>query len=130
MMTHLSLTKIVLDHRSYQGFKWKINSVLYLPLRKKKRPAENACTIIAITVSKIDSCLPRNETARPWPRSQFLHSNICERFIHSIIGMPIRLQQNRQPDPGNIKHAYRYMNVEFGRQDIIIMFWKWWGCAV
>jgi hypothetical protein len=30
---------------------------------------------------KSDLCIPRNETARP--RFQFLHSCICERFIHS-----------------------------------------------
>jgi hypothetical protein len=30
---------------------------------------------------KSDLCIPRNDTARP--RFQFLHSCICERFIHS-----------------------------------------------
>jgi hypothetical protein len=45
---------------------------------------------------KSDLCIPRNETARP--RSQFLHSCICERFIYSYIW----LQQNKQTDPVNI----------------------------
>jgi hypothetical protein len=40
------------------------------------------------------------------------------------IGLPIWLQQNRQTNPGNKYIAHRYMNVEIGRQDIIILFWK------
>ncbi len=34
-----------------------------------------------IEMSGSDLCIPRNETARP--RSQFLDSCICERFIYS-----------------------------------------------
>ncbi len=51
---------------------------------------------------KSDLCISRNETAQP--RSQFLHSSICERFIYSWICPPIWLQQNRQTDPMEI-HA-------------------------
>ncbi len=74
---------------------------------------------------KSDLCIPRNETAQP--RSQFLHSCICEQFILYIprIGLSIWiwLQQNRQTGPGNII-VHRYMNDDIVRQNIIILFWK------
>jgi hypothetical protein len=38
------------------------------------------------------------------------------------IGLPIWLYQNRQTDPRNIKIPHIYMNVEIGRQNIIILF--------
>jgi hypothetical protein len=57
---------------------------------------------------KSDLCILRNETAQP--RSQFLKSYICERFIYSL--------------------DWSYMNVEIGRQNIIILFWKWRGRAI
>jgi hypothetical protein len=33
-------------------------------------------------------------------------------------------QQNRQTDPGYMYIAHRCVNVEIGRQNIIILFWK------
>ncbi len=35
----------------------------------------------SVLYKNFDLCFPRNETA--WPRSQFLHSCICEQFIYS-----------------------------------------------
>jgi hypothetical protein len=46
------------------------------------------------------------------------------------ISLPIWLQQSRQTDPGNIKIAHRYMNVEIGRHNIIILFRNNEGRAV
>jgi hypothetical protein len=37
--------------------------------------------ILAALYRKFETNIPKNETARPC--SQFLHSCICERFIHS-----------------------------------------------
>ena len=45
-----------------------------------------------------DLCISRNETARP--RSQFLHSCICERFMYYRINLPILLQPNRHTVAG------------------------------
>jgi hypothetical protein len=35
-----------------------------------------------------------------------------------------------QTDHGIIQIAHRYVNVEIGRQNIIIMFWKYQGCEI
>ncbi len=43
--------------------------------------ASNSWNRLIRTVTKSDSCIPRNETARP--RSHIIHSCICERFIYS-----------------------------------------------
>ncbi len=48
---------------------------------------------------KSDLCIPINETVRP--RSQFLHSCFCGRFIYSQ-DQSDWLQQNRQSDTENI----------------------------
>jgi hypothetical protein len=46
------------------------------------------------------------ETARP--RSQFLHSCVCERFIHPTIGPPILLLENRETVLGIFVSNFRY----------------------
>jgi hypothetical protein len=71
-----------------------------------------------VHVQKIGTYIPRNETVRP--SAQILHTHICEQFIHSMIGP----RHCRETDRVNIKIAHRYMNVEIGRQNIIILFWK------
>ncbi len=47
-------------------------------------PLERQGTVYTIQLGRIVAnsglCIPRNETARP--RSQFLHSCICERFLY------------------------------------------------
>ncbi len=53
----------------------------------------------------------------------YIHESVSDLYIPRIC-LPIWLQQNRQSDPGNINIAYRYINVEIGRQNVIIMFWK------
>jgi hypothetical protein len=68
--------------------------------------------------SPSDLCILRNETV--WPQSQFLHSCICVRFIYS---------QDRSAYLA-AEIAHRYMNVETGRQNIIILFWKKRGRTV
>ncbi len=55
--------------------------------------------------------------------NSYIHVSVSDLCI-PVIGLPILLQQNRQTDPGNIKIAYIYMNVDIGRQNIIILFWK------
>ncbi len=50
---------------------------------------------------KLETNIPRNEIARP--RSQFLDSWICERFIYSHDRSPIWLQQIMWPNCGDIK---------------------------
>jgi hypothetical protein len=66
--------------------------------------------------------IPRNETARPVPNT-YIHVSVSNLHIPKI-GLPIWLQKNRQIHPGNTKIAQRYMNVEIGRQNIQILFWK------
>jgi hypothetical protein len=51
--------------------------------------------------------------------NSYIHVSVSDFYIPRI-SLPIRLQQNRQTNPGNIYHAHRYMNVEIGRQNIII----------
>jgi hypothetical protein len=65
----------------------------------------------------------------------YIHVTVSDLYIPRIglpiflrkIGRPIlrvykSLQQNRQTDPKNIQISHRYMNVEIGRQNIIILF--------
>jgi hypothetical protein len=40
-----------------------------------------------------------------------IHVSVKDLYFPRI-GLPIRLQKNRQSDPGNIQIAHRYMNVE------------------
>ncbi len=69
---------------------------------------------------------PRNKLLSLVPNS-YIHVSVSDLYI-SRIGLPIWLpnwlQQNRQINPGNISIAHRYMNVEIGRQNIIILFWQ------
>ncbi len=53
--------------------------------------------------------------------NSYIYVSVSDLFIPSI-GLPIWLQQNRQTDPGNISIAHRYIHVEIGRQNIIILF--------
>jgi hypothetical protein len=57
--------------------------------------------------------------------NSYIHVSVGDLYI-SRVGLHncYCLQQNRQTNPGNIKIAHRYMNVEIGRQNIIILFWK------
>ncbi len=55
--------------------------------------------------------------------SSYIHVSISDLYIPRIC-LPIWLQQNRQTDPGSINIAHSYMNVEIGRQNIIILFCK------
>jgi hypothetical protein len=61
--------------------------------------------------------------------NSYIHVSVGDLHI-SRVGLHICLQQNRQTNPGNIYIAHRYMNVETGIQNIIILFWKYWGCPV
>ncbi len=63
-------------------------------------------------------CIPRNETARP--RSQFLHSCVCERFVYSQdrSAYLAAAKKNKQTDPGKVAH--RYMTWKLG--DITLWF--------
>jgi hypothetical protein len=54
--------------------------------------------------------------------NSYIHESVSNLLIYFWIGLPFWLQQIRQTDPGNILIAHRYMNVEIGRQDIIILF--------
>jgi hypothetical protein len=53
----------------------------------------------------------------------YIHVSVSDFFI-ARIGLSIWLWQNRQTDPLNILIAHRYMYVEIGRENIIILFWK------
>ncbi len=55
--------------------------------------------------------------------NSYIHVSVRYLYI-TRVGLPIWLWQNRQTDPGNLYIAHRYMNVEIGRQNIIILFWK------
>ncbi len=55
--------------------------------------------------------------------NSYIHVSMRDLYIPRI-GLPIWLQQNSQTDPGNINIAHRYMDVEIGRQYIILLFWK------
>ncbi len=48
--------------------------------------------------------------------NSYIHVSVSDSYMPRI-GLPIRLQQNRQTDR-------RYMNVEIGIQNIMILFWK------
>ncbi len=50
--------------------------------------------------------------------SSYIHVSVSDLYIPRI-GLPIWLQQNRQTDPGIVN---RYMNLEIGRPNIIILF--------
>jgi hypothetical protein len=53
-----------------------------------------------------------------------IHVSVSDLCVPRI-GPHISLQQNRQNDPGKIKISHRYMSVGTGRQNIIILFWKY-----
>ncbi len=55
--------------------------------------------------------------------NSYIHAFVSDLYIPRI-GLPIWLQQNMQTDPGIIYITHRYMNVEIGRRNIIILFWK------
>ncbi len=55
--------------------------------------------------------------------NSYIHVSVSDLYI-TRIGMPVWLQKNRQTNPGNIQNVHRYMNVEIGRQNIIILVWK------
>ncbi len=64
---------------------------------------------------KFETYIPRNEIAQP--RSQFyVQVAVSDLYIPTIGPL--------QTDGGNIYMAHRYANVETGRQNIIILFWK------
>ncbi len=53
--------------------------------------------------------------------NSYIHSSVSDLYILRI-SLLIWLQQHRQTDPGNILIAHRCMNLEIGRQNIIILF--------
>jgi hypothetical protein len=55
--------------------------------------------------------------------NSYIYVSVSDLFIPSF-GLPIWLQKNRQTDPGNVYIAHRYIHVEIGRPNIIILFWK------
>ncbi len=55
--------------------------------------------------------------------NSYIHVSVSDLLI-PMIGLPLWLQRNRQTSPRNIEIAHRYMNVEIGRQNITILFWK------
>jgi hypothetical protein len=61
---------------------------------------------------KFETNIPKNETARP--RSQFLHSCVCEQFIHSHDRSAYFGALRLWTDRGNIYIAHRYMYVDIG----------------
>ncbi len=48
----------------------------------------------------------------------YIITSVSDLYIPRI-GLPIRLQQNRQANPGILQIAKRYLNVETGRQNIM-----------
>ncbi len=69
----------------------------------------------------METNIPRNKTARP--RSQSLHSCICERFVYIPMICPlICLQQNRWTNREQIWIAQRVMNVEIGNEGRAVPF--------
>jgi hypothetical protein len=52
-----------------------------------------------------------------------VHVSVSDLYIPRI-GPHIFLQQNRQIDPGNRSISHRYVSVETGRKNVIILFWK------
>ncbi len=68
---------------------------------------------------KSNWCIPRNETARPC--SQFLHSCICERFIYFQDRSVFLVSAKSADRSWHVYIAHRYMNVEIGRQNIVIL---------
>ncbi len=55
--------------------------------------------------------------------NSYIHVSVSDLYILRIC-LPVWQQQNRHTDPGDIYIAHRYMNVEIGRQNIIILVWK------
>ena len=53
--------------------------------------------------------------------NSYIHLPVSDLYIPRM-SLPIWLQQNRQTDPGNIQIVHSYMNVEIGRQNIMILF--------
>ncbi len=83
------------------------------------------CTVYPLPTLywKSDLFIPRNETVQPVTNS-YIHVSVSDLYISRII-LPICLHQNRQTDPRNIYLVHRYMDVEIGREDIIILLWKY-----
>jgi len=75
------------------------------------------------TVPKIRFLYSQKDTARP--RSQFLHSYICERFTVYIprIGLPTWRQQNRQTDLG--RHLSK-PDIHIGILLALYLQWRYW----
>jgi hypothetical protein len=49
--------------------------------------------------------------------NSYIHVSVSDLNIPRI-GLPIWLQTSRQNNPGNIQIAYRYMNLEIGKQTL------------
>jgi hypothetical protein len=68
--------------------------------------------------------IPRNEIARPRSPIPAFTVSVSDLFIPKI-GLPIWLQRNKADRTWEcITLTDRYVNVEIGRQNIIILFWK------
>jgi hypothetical protein len=61
--------------------------------------------------------------------NSYIHVSVSDLYIIRN-DLPIWLQKNRQTDPENIYITHRFINVEIGWQNIIILFWKYQGRAV
>jgi hypothetical protein len=59
---------------------------------------------------KIETKITRKGTARP-------HSCFCERFICSLIGLPVLLQAGKQVDPRTWEYIDRSQTNECGNWD-------------
>jgi hypothetical protein len=65
---------------------------------------------------KFETIIPKKGIARPQNITNFqIHVSVSDLYI-STINLPILLQENMRTDPGNIKIAYRHINVEVGTE--------------